>query len=189
MFDHLRQPVRAPSGVLFIILAVRTQRALRLAYVWRLTVGCTLGLMSTTVPAWTILDRTWFVLLRHQHLPCPPPRRPVGGDDAMSLPIFAAALASGAVSTKRVALVTGANKGIGKEIARLLGALPDHAVVLGCRNEQLGMAVAAELQVQLVNQGRHALHVGLPLTDTTLSHTALSRHRRKGATPPTAGWT
>ena len=136
MFDHLRQPVRAPSGVLFIILAVRTQRALRLAYVWRLTVGCTLGLMSTTVPAWTILDRTWFVLLRHQHLPfapqsLPPPRRPVGGDDAMSLPIFAAALASGAVSTKRVALVTGANKGIGKEVARLLGALPDHAVVLG----------------------------------------------------------
>ena len=117
------------------------------------------------------------------------PRRPVGGDDAMSVPLIAAVLASGVVSTKRVALVTGANKGIGKEVARLLGALPDHAVVLGCRNEQLGMAVAAELQVQLVNQGRHALHVGLPLTDTTLSHTALSRHRRKGATPPTAGWT
>jgi hypothetical protein len=71
MLDHLRQAVRAPSGVLFITLAVCTQRALRLAYVWRLTVGCTLGLMSTTVPAWTILDRTWFVLLRHQHLFAP----------------------------------------------------------------------------------------------------------------------
>ena len=101
---------------------------------------------------------------------------------AMCVSVFAAVL--GVVSTKRVALVTGANKGIGKEVARLLGALPDHAVVLGCRNAQLGVAAAAELQVQLVNQGRRALHVGLPLTDTTPF-----RHRRKGATPPTAGWT
>ena len=74
----------------------------------------------------------------------------------MFLPLIAAALASGVVSTKRVALVTGANKGIGKEVARLLGALPDHAVVLGCRNEQLGMAVAAELQVQLPRTTRTA---------------------------------
>ena len=58
------------------------------------------------------------------------------------------AVAAMPFSTKRVALVTGANKGIGKEIARLLGALPDHAVVLGCRDEQLGMAAAAELQAQ-----------------------------------------
>ena len=114
------------------------------------------------------------------------PRRPGGAGaairEAMCVSLFAAVL--GVVSTKRVALVTGANKGIGKEVARLLGALPDHAVVLGCRNEQLGVAAAAELQVQLVNQGRRALHVGLPLTDTTPF-----RHRRKGATPPTAGWT
>ena len=99
----------------------------------------------------------------------------------MCVSLFAAVLG---VVLKRVALVTGANKGIGKEVARLLGALPDHAVVLGCRNEQLGVAAAAELQVQLVNQGRRALHVGLPLTDTTPF-----RHRRRGATPPTAGWT
>ena len=55
---------------------------------------------------------------------------------------------SAVVSTKRIALVTGANKGIGKEVARLLGALPDHAVVLGCRDEKLGMAAAAELQAE-----------------------------------------
>ena len=49
-------------------------------------------------------------------------------------------------STKRVVLVTGANKGIGKEIARQLGALQDHAVVLGCRDSKLGAAATAELQ-------------------------------------------
>jgi len=63
--------------------------------------------------------------------------------------MFAAVVAGSAVvSTKRIALVTGANKGIGKEVARLLGALPNHAVVLGCRDEQLGMAAAAELQAE-----------------------------------------
>ena len=170
---------------------VRNARELRLAYVWRLTVGCTLSLMSTTVHASKILkahvvrvcladfvSRAWS--------PCfTPPGAllaPQWPRTTMCVSLFAAVL--GVVSTKRVALVTGANKGIGKEVARLLGALPDHAVVLGCRNEQLGVAAAAELQVQLVNQGRRALHVGLPLTDTTPF-----RHRRKGATPPTAGWT
>ena len=49
-------------------------------------------------------------------------------------------------TAKRVVLVTGANKGIGKEIARTIGALPDHVVVLGCRNEELGNKAAADLQ-------------------------------------------
>ena len=54
---------------------------------------------------------------------------------------------AGALPTaKRVVLVTGANKGIGKEIARTLGSLDDHVVILGCRDEALGNAAVAELQ-------------------------------------------
>lgn len=44
----------------------------------------------------------------------------------------------------KVALITGANKGLGKEIARQLGAL-GYTVVLAARNEQAGRAAAAEL--------------------------------------------
>ena len=60
----------------------------------------------------------------------------------LGLTAVASALASG----QRVVLVTGANKGIGKEIARTLGFLPDHFVVLGCRDEALGNAAVAELR-------------------------------------------
>ena len=60
--------------------------------------------------------------------------------------LLTAGLASALPSAKRVVLVTGANKGIGNEIARALGSLPYHTVVLGCRNEALGNAAAAELQ-------------------------------------------
>jgi len=44
----------------------------------------------------------------------------------------------------RVALITGANKGLGKEIARQLGA-QGYTVVLTARDEQAGVAAAAEL--------------------------------------------
>ncbi|MDO9695184.1 MAG: SDR family NAD(P)-dependent oxidoreductase [Candidatus Latescibacteria bacterium] len=44
----------------------------------------------------------------------------------------------------RVALITGANKGLGKEIGRQLGAL-GYTVVLTARDEQAGAAAAAEL--------------------------------------------
>lgn len=49
------------------------------------------------------------------------------------------------VMQRRVALVTGASKGIGKEIVRKLGAVDGLTVVLGCQDLGEGEAVAAEL--------------------------------------------
>jgi NAD(P)-dependent dehydrogenase (short-subunit alcohol dehydrogenase family) len=46
---------------------------------------------------------------------------------------------------KRVAMVTGANKGIGLEVARQLGLL-GHVVLLGARDAQRGEAAAARLR-------------------------------------------
>ena len=59
-------------------------------------------------------------------------------------------------------LVAQANKGIGKEIASKLGSLPDHTVVLGCRDEQAGAVAAAELQAA----GCSAVVSKLDLCDT-----------------------
>ncbi len=49
--------------------------------------------------------------------------------------------------TKSTALITGANKGIGLEIARQLGAL-NFAVWLGCRDQTRGEAAAAALRAE-----------------------------------------
>jgi NAD(P)-dependent dehydrogenase (short-subunit alcohol dehydrogenase family) len=51
------------------------------------------------------------------------------------------------MSTKTVALITGANKGIGLAIARGLGKL-DHVVWLGCREQSRGERAAAELRTE-----------------------------------------
>ena len=45
-----------------------------------------------------------------------------------------------------VTLVTGANKGIGREIARKLGKTPGTTTILACRDVALGTAAADELR-------------------------------------------
>ena len=50
------------------------------------------------------------------------------------------------VAAKRIALITGANKGIGKEIIRKLGNAADVTSILGCRNINLGETAQQELQ-------------------------------------------
>ncbi|WP_028775873.1 SDR family oxidoreductase [Shimazuella kribbensis] len=46
---------------------------------------------------------------------------------------------------QKIALVTGGNRGIGKEIARQL-ALQDHHVLIGCRDAKKGQRVVEEMQ-------------------------------------------
>ncbi|MFD0684963.1 SDR family oxidoreductase [Actinomadura fibrosa] len=63
--------------------------------------------------------------------------------------------------TTRIALITGANKGIGFEAARLLGASGGTVVLLGARNPGLGRAAAATL----AGEGIDARFVHLDVTD------------------------
>ena len=73
---------------------------------------------------------------------------------------FMAMLASSG-TRKRVALITGANKGIGYEIARLLGAEKDTLCILGCRNEALGKAAV----IKLNEEGCDTVFVKIDLDD------------------------
>jgi len=59
-----------------------------------------------------------------------------------------------------IALITGANKGIGLETARLLGAR-GMTVLLGCRDEERGRAAEADLRAG----GADAHAIGLDVTD------------------------
>ena len=60
---------------------------------------------------------------------------------------------------KRVAVVTGANRGIGLEICRQLGRRQDVHVVLTARNETKGKAAATQLRGEGVDVDFHVLDV------------------------------
>ncbi len=64
------------------------------------------------------------------------------------------------MTTRRTALVTGANKGIGREIARQLGRMK-HTIWLGSRDEERGKATEDELRAE----GIDAHVVQLDVTD------------------------
>lgn len=85
----------------------------------------------------------------------------------MKLIMLAAAFAGAGALEKRVALVTGGNKGIGKEIARKLCSIPGMTVVLACRDGELGTTAATELATSVWPPPRRAdvEYVRLDLTD------------------------
>ena len=62
------------------------------------------------------------------------------------------------MSTRKTALITGANKGIGREIARQLGQR-GYAVWLGCRDAARGEQAAAELRKEGIDAHALALDV------------------------------
>jgi NAD(P)-dependent dehydrogenase (short-subunit alcohol dehydrogenase family) len=64
------------------------------------------------------------------------------------------------MSTRKTALITGANKGIGREIARQLGH-KGYAVWLGCRDASRGEQAAADLR----KEGLDARVLALDVTD------------------------
>jgi NAD(P)-dependent dehydrogenase (short-subunit alcohol dehydrogenase family) len=64
------------------------------------------------------------------------------------------------MSTRKTALITGANKGIGREIARQLGH-KGYSVWLGCRDAERGERAAADLR----HEGLDARVLALDVTD------------------------
>src|SRR5262249_39421792 len=71
------------------------------------------------------------------------------------------------VTDTMIALVTGANKGVGREIAAQLASL-GHTVVIASRNAEAGDRVAAELR----EAGGDAAAVALDVTDPTSAASA-----------------
>ena len=55
------------------------------------------------------------------------------------------------VCPARIAVVTGANKGIGLEVSKILGRQPGVLCIMGCRNPQLGEQAAAMLKQEGCN--------------------------------------
>lgn len=74
------------------------------------------------------------------------------------------------MTTKKTALITGANKGIGREIARQLGKL-GHEVWLGCRDAARGEEAAAALRAEDIDARALSLDV---TDDASVSAAALA---------------
>ena len=64
------------------------------------------------------------------------------------------------MSSKRIALITGANRGIGFEVSRQLGAM-GYTILLGCRREAAGRTAQETLRAE----GVEATCVGLDMAD------------------------
>ena len=73
-------------------------------------------------------------------------------------------------SSEKIALVTGANKGIGHEVARQLAAL-DCTVLLGARNRVLGHEAAA----QLAGKSRDVRFIEIDLDDSATIAAAVDK--------------
>jgi NAD(P)-dependent dehydrogenase (short-subunit alcohol dehydrogenase family) len=78
------------------------------------------------------------------------------------------------LTTPLIALVTGGNKGIGREIAAQLAAL-GHTVVIGARSLERGEGVAAELRAA----GGDVTAVALDVTDTASAEAAAAAVRAR----------
>lgn len=78
------------------------------------------------------------------------------------------------MTTERIALITGANKGIGLETARQLGAL-GHTVWLGCRDEERGNKAVEDLR----GNGIQAHFVQLDITDDASVQAAVAHLQSK----------
>ncbi len=79
-----------------------------------------------------------------------------------------------------IALVTGANKGIGREIAAQLAAL-GHTVVIGARSAELGEKTAAELRATGADVTSVVLDVTDPATVASAAGTVEARYGRLDA--------
>jgi carbonyl reductase 1 len=66
-------------------------------------------------------------------------------------------------SSKRIALITGGNKGIGKEIARRIGTEPDFTAIIASRNLDLARAAADELIADAQTEGCECDAIALPV--------------------------
>jgi NAD(P)-dependent dehydrogenase (short-subunit alcohol dehydrogenase family) len=79
------------------------------------------------------------------------------------------------MSSQRIALITGANKGIGFETARQLGRVPTHTVLLGARDRARGEEAASTLR----REGVDARPIALEVTDAGSITTAVSEVERE----------